>query len=234
MLRITNLNVHYGQVHVLKDVSLEVKQNGFVTLIGANGAGKTTLLKTISKLKAPTSGMIEFDGEDISNLEPNQIVAKGIMHVPEGRGIFPRLTVLENLKMGAFLRKDSTKIEQDLEYVYDKFPRLKERQDQFGGSLSGGEQQMLAIGRALMGRPKMLLFDEPSMGLAPIMVAKVAETISQLCGEGITILLVEQNANIALKIAQYGYVLQVGEIVLKDTTEHLLQNEKVRDVYLGG
>lgn len=233
MLEIKNLNVYYGPVHVLKSVNLKVPEKGFVTLIGANGAGKTTLLKTISGLIKLTSGEIIFKGEDITKLDTNKIVEKGIMQVPEGRGIFPRLTVLENLKMGAYLRKDSEKIKKDLEYVYEKFPRLKERQKQLGESLSGGEQQMLAIGRALMSKPEMILFDEPSMGLAPILVQKVANIIRQLHNEGITILLVEQNANIALKIAKYGYVLQVGEIVLADKTEKLLTDEKVKRAYLG-
>jgi len=233
LLEIKNLNVYYGLVHVLKRVNLKVPKKGFVTLIGANGAGKTTLLKTISGLKKPTSGEIIFKGEDITNLDTNKIVEKGIVQVPEGRGIFPRLTVLENLKMGAYLRKDPKKIKKDLEYVYEKFPRLEERQKQLGESLSGGEQQMLAIGRALMNKPEIILFDEPSMGLAPILVQKVVDIIRQLHNEGITILLVEQNANIALKIAKYGYVLQVGEIVLADKTEKLLTDEKVRQAYLG-
>ena len=233
MLEIKNLNVHYGPVHVLKSVNLKVPEKGFVTLIGANGAGKTTLLKTISGLIKLTSGEIIFKGEDITKLDTNKIVEKGIMQVPEGRGIFPRLTVLENLKMGAYLRKDLKEIKKDLDYVYEKFPRLKERQKQLGESLSGGEQQMLAIGRALMSKPEMILFDEPSMGLAPILVQKVADIIKQLHNEGITILLVEQNANIALKIAEYGYVLQVGEIVLADKTEKLLTDEKVKQAYLG-
>jgi len=174
-----------------------------------------------------------FKGEDITKLDTNKIVEKGIIQVPEGRGIFPRLTVLENLKMGAYLRKDSKEIKKDLDYVYEKFPRLKERQKQLGESLSGGEQQMLAIGRALMSKPEMILFDEPSMGLAPILVQKVADIIRQLHNERITVLLVEQNANIALKIAEYGYVLQVGEIVLADKTEKLLTDEKVKQAYLG-
>lgn len=220
-------------MHVLKSVNLKVPEKGFVTLIGANGAGKTTLLKTISGLIKLTSGEIIFKGEDITKLDTNKIVEKGIMQVPEGRGIFPRLTVLENLKMGAYLRKDLKEIKKDLDYVYEKFPRLKERQKQLGESLSGGEQQMLAIGRALMSKPEMILFDEPSMGLAPILVQKVADIIRQLHNEGITILLVEQNANIALKIAKYGYVLQVGEIVLADKTEKLLTDEKVKQAYLG-
>jgi len=233
LLEIKNLNVYYGPVHVLKSVNLKVLEKGFVTLIGANGAGKTTLLKTISGLKKPTSGEIMFKGEDITKLDTNKIVEKGIIQVPEGRGIFPRLTVLENLKMGAYLRKDSKEIKKDLDYVYEKFPRLKERQKQLGESLSGGEQQMLAIGRALMSKPEMILFDEPSMGLAPILVQKVADIIRQLHNERITVLLVEQNANIALKIAEYGYVLQVGEIVLADKTEKLLTDEKVKQAYLG-
>lgn len=233
MLKVSNLNTSYGKIHALKGISFEVSDGEIVTLIGANGAGKSTTLKTLSGMLSPTSGSIMFKGEDIAGQSAHKVTAKGIIHVPEGRRIFARMSVLENLEMGAYLRTDKEGIAEDLEYVYSLFPRLKERLAQKGGTLSGGEQQMLAMGRAIMSRPKLLMLDEPSMGLAPVVVETIFETIESLNKSGITILLVEQNANIALSIANRGYVLETGEIKLSGTGVDLLSNEEVRKAYLG-
>lgn len=233
MLKVSNLNTSYGKIHALKGISFEVSEGEIVTLIGANGAGKSTTLKTLSGMLSPTSGAIMFKGEDIAGQSAHKVTAKGIIHVPEGRRIFARMSVLENLEMGAYLRTDKEGIAEDLEYVYALFPRLKERLAQKGGTLSGGEQQMLAMGRAIMSRPKLLMLDEPSMGLAPVVVETIFETIESLNKSGITILLVEQNANIALSIANRGYVLETGEIKLSGTGVDLLSNEEVRKAYLG-
>lgn len=233
MLKVTDLNTSYGKIHAIRGLNFEVQEGEIVTLIGANGAGKSTTLKTLSGMLEPTSGSIMFEGEDIARTKPHKVTAKGIIHVPEGRRIFSRMTVLENLEMGAYLRNDKDGIEADLERVYGLFPRLKERLSQKGGTLSGGEQQMLAMGRAIMSAPKLLMMDEPSMGLAPVVVETIFETIEALNNQGMTILLVEQNANIALSIADRGYVLETGEIKLTGTGEELLVNEAVRKAYLG-
>ncbi len=231
---IRDLHVYYGAIHALKGISLSVEEGEIVTLIGANGAGKTTTLRAISGLVRPHSGAIIFDGENLLQYKPHEIVAqKRIIHVPEGRRVFARMTVEENLYMGAFTREDKEQIEEDLERVYQLFPRLKERRRQLAGTLSGGEQQMLAIGRGLMGAPRLLLMDEPSMGLAPILVESIFETIQEINKQGTTILLVEQNAHMALQIAHRGYVLRTGEIVLHDTAENLRANEMVQKTYLG-
>jgi branched-chain amino acid transport system ATP-binding protein len=232
MLRVDGAHTYYGQIHALQGISLEVKQGEVVTLIGANGAGKTTTLKTISGLLHPRQGHVWFEGEDISHVAAHKLVEKGIGHAPEGRRIFSRLTVVENLQMGAFSRPKAD-VGPDIERVYTLFPRLKERSGQLGGTLSGGEQQMLAIGRALMSEPRMLLLDEPSLGLAPILIAQVFETIREINAQGTTVLLVEQNALQALSIAHRGYVLQTGNVVLSGTGEELKQNETVRKAYLG-
>jgi len=233
MLEITNLHTYYGNIHALKGISLTVEQGEIVTLIGANGAGKTTTLKAISGLQKPREGTILLDGEDITQLKAHDIVYKGVVMVPEGRGIFARLTVAENLDLGAYSRTKANTIAADQERVYGIFPRLKERQKQVAGTLSGGEQQMLAIGRALMAHPRLVLLDEPSMGLAPILVEGIFDTIQQINKEGTTILLVEQNALMALSVADRGYVIQTGEIVLADAAETLEANELVRKSYLG-
>lgn len=233
MLSIENLETRYGPVAVLKGVSLRVEAGEVVALVGANGAGKTTTLMAISGIIRDRSGSITFCGEEISRLPPHEIVEKGICQVPEGRRIFPRLSVLENLEMGAYLRPDPKEREEDLEEVFSLFPILKERQSQRGGTLSGGEQQMLAIGRALMSRPKLLLLDEPSLGLSPLMVEKIFEMIKKISEQGKTILLVEQNANAALAFADRGYVMETGQIVLSDHCSHLLKNPKVQSAYLG-
>jgi branched-chain amino acid transport system ATP-binding protein len=232
MLVVDNVHTYYGQIHALQGVTLEVGKGEVVTLIGANGAGKTTTLKTISGLLHARLGSVKFEGEDITKVAPHKLVERGIGHAPEGRRIFSRLTVLENLQMGAFSRPKSN-IGPDIERVFTLFPRLKERERQLGGTLSGGEQQMLAIGRALMSEPRMLLLDEPSLGLAPILVAQVFETIKRINSQGTTVLLVEQNALQALSIAHRGYVLQTGEVVLSGTADSLRQNETVRKAYLG-
>ena len=232
MLVVDNVHTYYGQIHALQGVTLEVAKGEVVTLIGANGAGKTTTLKTISGLLHARLGSVTFEGEDITKVPPHKLVERGIGHAPEGRRIFSRLTVLENLQMGAFSRPKAN-ISPDIERVFTLFPRLKERQRQLGGTLSGGEQQMLAIGRALMSEPRMLLLDEPSLGLAPILVAQVFETIKEINSQGTTVLLVEQNALQALSIANRGYVLQTGEVVLSGTADSLRQNETVRKAYLG-
>jgi branched-chain amino acid transport system ATP-binding protein len=232
MLKVDAVHTYYGQIHALQGISLEVKQGEVVTLIGANGDGKTTTLKTISGLLHPRQGAVWFEGEDISHVAAHKLVEKGIGHAPEGRRIFSRLTVLENLQMGAFSRPNAN-LGPDIDRVFTLFPRLRERSGQLGGTLSGGEQQMLAIGRALMSEPRMLLLDEPSLGLAPILIAQVFETIREINAQGTTVLLVEQNALQALSIANRGYVLQTGNVVLTGTGEELRQNETVRKAYLG-
>ena len=235
MLEVRNLVVHYGVIAALQDVSLSVQKGDIVTLIGANGAGKTTVLRTISGLLKLRSGEIRYEGESISNLPAHRMPKLGLAHVPEGRMIFATLTVFENLKMGAYLISDRQVIQEGLDYVYRLFPRLKERSTQLAGTLSGGEQQMLAIGRALMGRPKFLMLDEPSLGIAPLLVQKIFEKIVEINRQqGITILLVEQNANLALEVARYGYVLETGKILLEDTSARLRENPKVKSAYWGG
>jgi branched-chain amino acid transport system ATP-binding protein len=233
LLEIENVHTYYGQIHALKGVSLTVDKGEIVTLIGANGAGKSTLLKTTSGLLRPRQGSICLDGEDLICYPPHKIVAKGVVQVPEGRHVFGRLTVTENLEMGAFAISDQRVIKANLERVFNLFPRLRERYKQVAGTLSGGEQQMLATARALMANPHVLLMDEPSMGLAPVLVDSTFETIRQLHKEGTTILLVEQNARMALQVAHRGYVLQSGTVVLSDTAENLHQNEMMRKAYLG-
>jgi branched-chain amino acid transport system ATP-binding protein len=233
LLEIENIHTYYGHIHALKGVSLDVDRGEIVTLIGANGAGKSTMLKTASGLLRPRRGSIRLEGEDLTRYRPHEIVAKGVVQVPEGRRIFGRLTVRENLEMGAFTITDPDQIESNLERVFNLFPRLRERQKQVGGTLSGGEQQMLATGRGLMANPSVLLMDEPSMGLAPVLVDIIFDTIRQLHADGTTILLVEQNARMALQVASRGYVLQSGAVVLSDTAESLRQNETVRKAYLG-
>lgn len=232
-LEIRDLCVSYGGIRALKGVSLSVDEGQIVTLIGANGAGKSTTLRAISGLQKAQSGSILYGGEELTNLPAKEIVRRGIIHVPEGRRVFPDMTVAENLKIGAFLRTDQAAIAQDLDYVYSLFPRLKERSWQLAGTLSGGEQQMLAVGRALMSRPKVLMMDEPSLGLAPLIVKDIFSIIRRVNQDGITVLLIEQNANAALRIADYGYVLETGTIALSGTGEELLRNESVREAYLG-
>ena len=233
LLEVEEVHTYYGQIHALKGVSLAVDRGEIVTLIGANGAGKSTLLKTTSGLLRPQQGSIRLDGENLSHFPPHKIVAKGLVQVPEGRRVFGRLTVTENLEMGGFAISDQKLIKENLDRVFNLFPRLKERHKQVAGTLSGGEQQMLATGRALMANPRILLMDEPSMGLAPVLVDSIFETIQQLHADGTTILLVEQNARMALQVAGRGYVLQSGTVVLSDTAENLRQNEMVREAYLG-
>ena len=233
MLEVDQIHTYYGNIHALDNVSLKVEENEIVTLIGANGAGKTTTLKSICGLLKPRQGTIRLNGTDLAKYKPNEIVEQGITLVPEGRGVFARLTVQENLEMGAYTRRDRAGIKQDLERMYTIFPRLKERRNQTAGTLSGGEQQMLATARALMARPKLLLMDEPSMGLAPILVDEVFKTIQEINEEGITVLLIEQNALMALSIADRGYVIQSGEIVLADSAQNLKENETVKKAYLG-
>lgn len=234
LLEVDNLHVYYGQIHALKGISLQVEPGKIVTLIGANGAGKSTTLKTISGLLRPRHGRVTLAGEDLTVLEPHTIVANGVVQVPEGRRIFGQLTVQENLEMGAYTRTDRRSIQADLDQVFILFRRLKERRGQVAGTLSGGEQQMLAIGRALMSHPKVLLLDEPSMGLAPVLVEQIFETIKDINRQGTTILLVEQNAFMALTVAHRGYVLQTGEIALAGSAQELQANEEVRKAYLGG
>jgi branched-chain amino acid transport system ATP-binding protein len=234
LLQVNDIHTYYGKIHALKGISLTVEEGEIVTLIGGNGAGKTTTLNTISGITPAAKGSVILNGEDITRLRPHEIVARGVVQSPEGRKIFTRLTVLENLEMGAFARQDSEGIARDLEYVFSRFPRLRERQGQLGGTLSGGEQQMLAIGRALMARPRILLLDEPSMGLAPLLVREIFNVITYLNKEaGTTILLVEQNARMALAVANRGYVLQSGYITHADTAEALQQDEAVIEAYLG-
>jgi branched-chain amino acid transport system ATP-binding protein len=231
LLEVDGLRVAYGRIEAIRGIDLTVDEGEIVTLLGANGAGKTTTLRTISGLHAPTAGTITFDGKPINGLPAHEIVGAGIGHVPEGRRIFPRMTVLENLQMGAFRRRGSSS--DDLDRVFDLFPALTDRRSQTGGTLSGGEQQMLAIGRALMGHPRLLLLDEPSMGLAPLVVAKIFEILAEINAQGTTILLVEQNAVQALRLAGRGYVLETGEISLSDTAPALLADDRVRSAYLG-
>jgi branched-chain amino acid transport system ATP-binding protein len=233
MLEVENVHAYYGKIHALKDISLNVDKGEIVTLIGANGAGKSTTLKTISGLLRPRQGSVRLEGEDLTTLLPHHIVTKGVIQVPEGRRIFGQLTVKENLDMGAFTCRDSQLIKTNLDKVFNLFPRLKERRRQVAGTLSGGEQQMLAMGRALMATPQLLLLDEPSMGLAPVLVDSIFDTIRQLHADGTTILLVEQNARMALQVASRGYVIQTGEVVLSDTAENLQNNEMVRKAYMG-
>jgi len=233
MLEVENIHTYYGKIHALKGISLNVEEGEIVTLIGANGAGKTTTLRSISGLLQQSLGNIYLNGEDLSKYKAHEIVYKGVAMVPEGRGIFSRLTVSENLDMGAFSRTETSEIKKNLERVFELFPRLKERRTQVAGTLSGGEQQMLATGRALMANPTLLLMDEPSMGLAPVLVESIFETIEEINQEGTTILLVEQNATMALLVANRGYVMQTGEIVLHDTAENLKENEMVQKAYLG-
>ena len=232
ILKINDLKVNYGGIEAVKGISFDVPAGQIVTLIGANGAGKSSTLRTIAGLVKPSGGSIEFEGENITGLDPTSIVTKGITLVPEGRKIFPDLTVLENLKIGAYLRKDD--LTDDLNWVYDLFPRLKERSWQEGGTLSGGEQQMLAMGRALMSKPKLLMLDEPSMGLAPILVEQIFDIIRELHAAGTTILLVEQNAQAALSVADRAYVLETGRITLSGTGKELMASDAVRKAYLGG
>ena len=231
MLKIDGLQVNYGGIEAVKGISFQVPEGQTVTLIGANGAGKSTTLRTIAGLIKPAHGRIHLQGEDITGLSPDRIVSKGITLVPEGRRVFPDMTVLENLKIGAYLRTDP--LEDDIKWVYDLFPRLKERSWQAAGTLSGGEQQMLAVGRALMSRPKIMMMDEPSLGLAPIVVRGIFDIIKEINRQGVTILLVEQNANMALKTADLGYVLETGRITLSGSGQDLLSNEAVKKAYLG-
>lgn len=233
LLELENVHTYYGNIHALKGISVTVEQGEIVTLIGSNGAGKSTTLRTISGVLHPKEGTISLEGRRIDHVPPHQIVGMGICQAPEGRRIFPRLTVLENLEMGAFTRTDKDGIQRDLERAFVLFPRLKERRSQQGGTLSGGEQQMLAIGRALMSSPRVLLLDEPSMGLSPVLVETIFQIIQDIHAQGATILLVEQNALMALQVARRGYVLQTGRIVLQDTAASLCQNEMVRKAYLG-
>ncbi|MCL6572039.1 MAG: ABC transporter ATP-binding protein [Bacillus sp. (in: Bacteria)] len=234
MLKIKDINVYYGIIHALKGVSLEINQGEIVTLIGANGAGKSTLLKTISGLLKPKNGEILFEDEHVSGKVPQLIVKRGISQVPEGRRVFANMTVEENLELGAYLRKDKKGILEDFDMVFQLFPRLQERRKQQSGTLSGGEQQMLAMGRALMARPRLLLLDEPSMGLAPLLVKTIFKIIGEINKTGTTILLVEQNANMALSIADRAYVIETGKIVASGTTEELSQSDQIRNAYLGG
>jgi len=233
MLKVSTMNVYYGNIHAIKDINFEVAQGEVVTLIGANGAGKSTILKTISGLLRSKTGSISFAGEEIGNTVSHTIVKKGLAHVPEGRRVFLQMSVQENLEMGNYTQP-MTSMQERMEQVYDKFPRLKERRRQHAGTLSGGEQQMLAMGRALMSRPKLLMLDEPSMGLAPLLVEQIFEIIRELHRAGVTILLVEQNAHMALAVANRGYVLETGRIVLADDAKALLENDAVRKAYLGG
>lgn len=234
MLKVENLSVHYGVIQAVKNVSFEVNEGEIVSLIGANGAGKTTILRTISGLVSASEGNILYRDADITKTQAQKIVADGISQVPEGRHVFTGLTVLENLEMGAFLRSDRSAIQDDLRAVFKRFPRLEERKNQDAATLSGGEQQMLAMGRALMSKPKLLLLDEPSMGLAPIFIQEIFEIIKEIQQQGTTVLLIEQNANMALSIANRGYVLETGKIVLNGSGQELLASEAVKKAYLGG
>jgi branched-chain amino acid transport system ATP-binding protein len=233
VLEVTGLHVAYGGIQAVRSITFHVNEGEMVALIGANGAGKTSTLKAIARVLDAVGGDVHFCGEKISRIAPHDVIRKGIALVPEGRGVFPRLSVAENLRMGAFVRDDTVDIEKDLEMVFGYFPRLKEREAQLAGTLSGGEQQMLAIGRALMSRPKMLLLDEPSMGLAPIMVQKIFEVVRKVAADGMTILLIEQNAKLALEASQRGYVMESGEITLHGDAANLLHDPKVRAAYLG-
>ena len=233
LLRVDDIHVHYGPVAAVKGITLEVEEAGFVTLIGSNGAGKSTTLRTISGLNHPSAGSIVYDGQSIDRLSADRIVRLGIAHVPEGRRVFKDLSVTENLRLGAFSRRDADAVEQDLEKIFDRFPRLRERSGQMARTMSGGEQQMLAIGRALMSRPRLLLLDEPSLGLAPVIVQEIARILSDINRAGVAIVLVEQNAELALELARHGYVLETGRIALEGETGTLMDNEHVRRAYLG-
>ncbi|NLX90666.1 MAG: ABC transporter ATP-binding protein [Firmicutes bacterium] len=233
MLTVEGISTYYGNIQALKEINLKVEEGEIVTLIGSNGAGKTTTLLTISGLLKPARGRVTFCSRDITGVPPHNIVKMGISHVPEGRRIFPQMTLMENLEMGAFSRTDKREIKNDLEKVFHIFPQLKGREKQLAGTLSGGEQQMLAMGRALMSRPRLLLLDEPSMGLAPMIVKEIFQIIEEINSQGTTILLVEQNAQMALKTAQKGYVLETGRIVMQDNASSLLENDDVRKSYLG-
>ena len=233
LLELIDVSISYGKVNAVHGISVAVREGTVITIIGANGAGKSTTLRAISGLVRPRSGEIRFEGNRIDNLSPDRIVAKGISQVPEGRRIFPEMTVEENLRTGAFLRNDRLAIESDLRSIYEQFPRLAERRRKDAKTLSGGEQQMLAIGRALMSRPRLLLLDEPSMGLAPVVVDDIASTISRIAGEGMTVVLVEQNAELAIHLADYAYVLESGKVALEGDTESLHDDEHVRAAYLG-
>ena len=233
LLQVQDLVVSYGGIEALKGISFSVEEGQIVTLIGANGAGKSTALRAITGIAPVKSGTVFYQGQDITGKDTQKIVEQGIALVPEGRRVFPNLTVLENLKIGAYMRKDTAQIAQDVEYVYSLFPRLKERSWQMAGTLSGGEQQMLAVGRALMTRPRIMMMDEPSLGLAPLVVKDIFSIIKRLSGEGITILLIEQNANAALHTAHYAYVMETGRITLEGTGEALLQDTSVQEAYLG-
>ncbi len=234
LLEISDLHVHYHKVAALKGINMAVPEDGIVTIIGANGAGKSTTLRSISGLARISKGEIVFAGQRIDGLPPEKIVALGIAHVPEGRRVFPNLTVEENLRTGAFLRSDKAEIDKDLDEVFQHFPRLKERRKQWARSLSGGEQQMLAIGRALMSRPKMLVLDEPTMGLSPVLVQEIARIIREIVARGVPVVLVEQNAELALRLARFAYVLETGRVALKGPADELHDNEHVRRAYLGG
>lgn len=234
MLEVNNLNVYYGAIHAIQDLSIKVNEGEIVTLVGANGAGKTSMLKTISGVVKGKSGKIKYLNVDITNSSASEIVKLGMAHVPEGRRIFANMSVMENLEMGAYIRKNKDEIKQDYEKIFERFPRLKERRNQMAGTLSGGEQQMLAMGRALMLRPKLILLDEPSMGLAPILVDEIFSIIKDINKSGTTVLLVEQNANMALAIANRAYVIQTGKIVLEGKASDLLKDETVKNKYLGG
>lgn len=234
MLKVENIDVFYDKIHAIKDVSFTVKQGEVVTLIGANGAGKTTILKTISKILEPTRGVVLFEGEPLSKLLPHQLVYLGMAHVPEGRRVFAQMTVKENLEMGGYIRKDKASMKADYDQIFSYFPRLKERMNQPSGTLSGGEQQMLAIGRALMSKPKLLLLDEPSMGLAPLLVKEIFNIVETIKKQGTTILLVEQNANQALQVADRAYVLETGKIIKSGNAVDLLEDDSVKRAYLGG
>ena len=233
MLEVTGLRVAYGGIQAVRGITFHVNDGEMVALIGANGAGKTSTLKALSRLLDTAGGSVRYGGQEISRLPPHQLIAQGIALVPEGRGVFPRMSIVENLKMGAYCRRDDDAIGTDMDHVFSLFPRLKERALQLAGTLSGGEQQMLAIGRALMSRPKLLLLDEPSMGLAPLMVQKIFEVVCAVAKDGMTVLLVEQNAKLALEVSQRGYVMESGEITLTDDADKLLDNPKVREAYLG-
>lgn len=233
LLQVNNIHVHYGPVAAVRGISLEVEEADFVTLIGSNGAGKSTTLRAISGLEQPSSGEIVFDGKNIEKMSADRIVKLGIAHVPEGRRVFKDLSVTENLRLGAFTRDDSDGIDEDLEKIFTRFPRLRERQDQMARTMSGGEQQMLAIGRALMSKPRMLLLDEPSLGLAPLIVQEIARILMEINRAGVAVMLVEQNAELALELARHGYVLETGDIALEGEASTLMDNEHVRRAYLG-
>ena len=233
LLEVGDIHTYYGNIEALKGISLEVEEGEIVTLIGSNGAGKSTTLRSISGLTPPSEGSVRFEGEELAEMAPQDIVQLGISQSPEGRHVFPRMSVRENLELGAFLRRDRAKVDEDLARVYDLFPRLEERDKQKAGTMSGGEQQMLAIGRALMADPKLLLLDEPSMGLAPILVERIYETVEEINKQGTTILLVEQNANYALEVSSHGYVLETGTIAVADDSENLRENPEVQKAYLG-